>query len=190
MKKIILASNNKNKLREVKEILDPLGFDVVSQADAGADIEVDENGVTFEENAFLKADAVYKITKLPCIADDSGLEVDFLNGEPGVFSARYAEKGKECDKILSKLLGVPDNLRTARFVASICFIDANGDAHSVMGTVEGKIGYEKLGTNGFGYDPIFMYHDKSFAELSSYEKNFISHRGNALKQLVLLLKKV
>ncbi len=187
MKKIILATNNKNKLREVREMLEPIGFEVFSQMEVGADIEVDETGTTFEENAFLKAKAVFDLTGLPCIADDSGLEVDFLNGEPGVYSARYAPEEERCSKILSKLDGVPDEKRTARFVSSICFIDADGNSHTVRGTVEGKIGYEELGTNGFGYDPIFMYSCKSFAELSADEKNAVSHRSVALKKLTELL---
>lgn len=188
MKQIILATNNVNKLREVHEILEPIGFKIISQADAGVDIEVDETGATFEENAYLKAKAVFDITGLPCIADDSGLEVDFLNGEPGVYSARYAPKGQRCNTIISKLDGIPDEKRTARFVSCMCFIDANGKSYTVRGTVEGKIGYEKKGANGFGYDPIFMYGNKSFSELLPDEKNAVSHRSKALKKLLELLK--
>ena len=108
--RIILATNNKNKVREVGEILSPMGYEVISQSDAGIDIEVEENGTTFEENAFLKADAVHKLSGDICIADDSGLEVDYLNGEPGVYSARYAEPGHRCQKVLDKLEGVPEEI--------------------------------------------------------------------------------
>ena len=117
--KIILASNNKNKLREFREILEPLGYEVITQSEAGADIEAEETGTTFEENAYIKAIAAYDITHLPVIADDSGLEVDALGGEPGIYSARYAEEGKRCAKVLSKMEGVPDEKRTARFVCAI-----------------------------------------------------------------------
>ena len=181
--RIILATNNKNKVREVGEILSPMGYEVVSQSDAGIDIDVEENGTTFEENAFLKADAVHKLSGDICIADDSGLEVDYLNGEPGVYSARYAEPGHRCQKVLDKLEGVPDEKRTARFVCCICFIGRDGTSKTFRGTCEGRIGHEKRGTNGFGYDPIFMVGDKSFAEISAEEKNGMSHRGAALRML-------
>ncbi len=188
--KLILASNNKNKLREFKEILEPHGFEVVSQSEAGADIEVEETGTTFEENAYLKAKAIYDMFHLPVIADDSGLEVDALNGAPGIYSARYAEEGKRCARVLSELEGVPDEKRTARFKCCICYIDASGEKHVVTGVCEGKIGYEKLGTNGFGYDPIFMYGDKSFAEISAEEKNKVSHRSDALRKFEEVIKGV
>lgn len=181
--KLILASNNKNKLREFREILEPMGFEVISQSEAGADIEVEENGTTFEENAYLKCKAIYDMLKIPVISDDSGLEVDALDGAPGIYSARYAEEGKRCARVLRELENVPDEKRTARFVCCICYIDENGEKHIVRGTCEGKIGYEKIGTNGFGYDPIFMYGDKSFAELSAEEKNSVSHRSDALKKI-------
>lgn len=187
--KIILASNNKNKLREFREILEPAGFEVVSQSEAGADIEVEETGTTFEENAYLKAKAIYDMMKLPVIADDSGLEVDALNGAPGIYSARYAEEGKRCARVLSELEGVPDEKRTARFICCICYIDENGEKHVVKGACEGRIGYEKRGTNGFGYDPIFMYGDKSFAEISAEEKNRVSHRSEALRLFKELIEK-
>ncbi|MCI7767375.1 MAG: RdgB/HAM1 family non-canonical purine NTP pyrophosphatase [Oscillospiraceae bacterium] len=186
--KIILASNNKNKLREFREILEPAGFEVISQSEAGADIEVEETGTTFEENAYLKAKAIYEMMKLPVIADDSGLEVDALNGAPGIYSARYAEEGKRCARVLSELEGVPDEKRTARFICCICYIDETGGKHIVKGACEGKIGYEKRGTNGFGYDPIFMFGDKSFAEISAEEKNSVSHRSVALKKFEEVIK--
>jgi XTP/dITP diphosphohydrolase len=186
--KIILASNNKNKLREFREMLEPEGFEVVSQSEAGADIEVEETGTTFEENAYLKAKAIYDIFKIPVIADDSGLEVDALNGAPGIYSARYAEEGKRCARVLSELEGVPDDKRTARFKCCICYLDEKGEKQVVTGVCEGKIGYEKRGTNGFGYDPIFMYGDRSFAELSAEEKNKVSHRAAALAEFEKLIK--
>lgn len=186
--KLILASNNKNKLREFREILEPLGYEVISQSEAGVDIEAEENGTTFAENAYIKAKAIYDLMKLPVISDDSGLAVDALNGAPGIYSARYAEEGKRCARVLSELEGVPDEKRTARFICSICYIDENGGKHIAEGTCEGKIGYEKRGTNGFGYDPIFMFGDKSFAEISAEEKNKVSHRSNALKKFEEIIR--
>ncbi len=180
--KIILASNNKNKLREFSEILNPMGYEVITQAEAGADIEAEENGSTFEENSYIKAKAAYDLTKLPVIADDSGLEVDALNGEPGIYSARYAAPDRLCETVLEKMAGVPDEKRTARFVCVVCYINEKGESFTVRGTCEGKIGYEKKGTNGFGYDPIFMQGNKSFAELTADEKNSVSHRADALKK--------
>lgn len=181
--KIILASNNAGKLREFKSILEPYGCEVIPQSEAGVNEEAEENGSSFEENAYIKAELAHRLTGLPVIADDSGLEVDYLDGEPGIYSARYAEPGKRCDKILEKLNGVPDEKRTARFVCVICRIDERGEASYFRGECEGRIGYEKRGTNGFGYDPIFMCGEKSFAELSSEEKNHISHRAKALEKL-------
>lgn len=184
--KVILASNNKHKLDEIKKILTPLGYDVVSQAEAGVDIDVEETGTTFEENAALKAQAVYALTKTAVISDDSGLEVDYLNGAPGVYSHRYAGENAtdadRCAKLLSELNGVETAKRTARFVCVLCFIDDKGEKLVIRGTVEGIIGTEPKGENGFGYDPVFMYGDRSFAELSSEEKNTVSHRADALKK--------
>ena len=184
--KVILASNNKHKLDEIKKILTPLGYDVVSQAEAGVDIDVEETGTTFEENAALKAQAVYDLTGNAVISDDSGLEVDYLNGAPGVYSHRYAGENAtdadRCAKLLSELNGVETEKRTARFVCVLCFIDDKGEKLVIRGTVEGIIGTEPKGENGFGYDPVFMYGDRSFAELSSEEKNTVSHRADALKK--------
>lgn len=180
--KIILTSNNKNKLREFREILESAGFEVISQAQAGADIEAEENGETFEENARIKARAVYELLKMPVISDDSGLEVDALGGAPGVHSARYAEPGHRRERVLRELAGVPYEKRTARFVCVICYIDEKGNEHFARGECEGHIGFENRGENGFGYDPIFMYGDRSFAEISAEEKNRISHRAAALEK--------
>lgn len=183
MKKIILATNNENKLREFREILSPYGYEVISQKEAGADIEVEETGTTFEENAYLKAKAVSDKTGLAVIADDSGLEVDHLNGAPGVYSARYAEPGHRCERVLRELEGVADEKRTARFVCTIVYLDENGGRFTARGTCEGLIGHERRGTNGFGYDPIFYVGGRSLAEMTADEKNAISHRGNAIRIL-------
>ncbi len=183
--KLVLASNNKNKLREVKQLLEPLGFEILSQGDANVDVEPDENGKTFAENAAIKARAVYNICKMPVIADDSGLCVDYLNGDPGVFSARYAPENQLCDKLIAELDGVNTQNRSAHFACVICYIDKNAKEHFFEGKVFGTIGFEKKGTNGFGYDPVFVYKNgKTLAQMDSDEKNMISHRANALKALV------
>lgn len=186
--KIILATNNKNKLREIREILSPLGYEVITQSEAGINIEVEETGTTFAKNAYLKAKAIFDLTDNCCVlADDSGLMVDYLNGEPGVYSARYG--GLETNEerialVLKKLDGVEKDKRTARFVCAMCFIKADGEKIEVQGRCEGSIATDTIGQNGFGYDPIFMYGDKSFAEISSDEKNKVSHRAVALKMLL------
>jgi len=192
MSRIILASNNKGKIREISEILSPLGFEVVSMKDSGIDIDIEENGTTFRENAAIKARAIYDMTNTAVIADDSGLMVDFLDGAPGVYSARYCGEGATDEdrnnKLLSELSGVPDNKRTAAFMCVICYIDENGREQFAEGGCEGKIGYEPKGENGFGYDPIFMYGERSFAEILPEEKNQISHRANALRKLQEIMK--
>ena len=184
--KIILASNNKHKLEEIRKITAPLGYEVISQSEAGCNFDVEETGTTFEENAVLKAKAVYEKMKMPVISDDSGLEVDYLNGAPGVYSHRYAGENAtdadRCSKLLSELSGVEKEKRTARFVCVICFIDENGTETVIRGTCEGYIGTESRGENGFGYDPVFMCGDRSFAEISAEEKNSVSHRADALRK--------
>ncbi len=176
--KLILASNNKNKLREIREIFSPLGFEVLSQQEAGVSCDPEENGSTFEENAAVKARAVFEALpeKHYVIADDSGLCVDALGGAPGIFSARYADEGHRCERVLSEMKDVPDDKRGAKF-------KPDGSSESFRGECHGRIGYEKRGTNGFGYDPIFMYGEHSFAEISAEEKNSVSHRANALGEL-------
>ncbi len=186
--KIIMATDNEHKLREIREMMSGLGVIILSKSEAGADIAINETGTTFEENAYIKARAIYERTNTPCIADDSGLEVDHLEGKPGIFSARYAPENECCEKLLSELEGVPENERKARFVSSICYVNGKGNSFTVRGAVEGFIGYEKRGNNGFGYDPVFMYNDKSFAELSSDEKNSISHRFKALEQIYRIIE--
>lgn len=192
MNKIILASNNEHKLKEISAMLEPLGYTVLSQSQAGANLDVEETGTTFEENALIKARAYYEETGEAVISDDSGLEVDYLNKAPGVYSQRYAGEnatdGQRCNKLLKELESVPYEKRTARFVSVICYIDKNGREQIVRGECEGYIGFEPKGENGFGYDPIFMFGDRSFAEISADEKNSVSHRANALNKFVELLK--
>lgn len=183
--RVILASNNKNKIREMAQILEPFGMEVISQREAGADFVVEENGTTFRENAELKAAAVFETLNAPVIADDSGLMVDALNGAPGVYSHRYAGENatdkERCEKLLSELADVPEEKRTARFVCEICFIDEKGERHFFTGKCEGIIGTEEKGENGFGYDPVFYVGGVSLAEMTDDEKNSISHRGEALR---------
>jgi XTP/dITP diphosphohydrolase len=191
--KLVAATKNEHKLVEFRRILEPLGYEVCSQADLSVDIDVEETGKTFVENAALKARAIYRATGCPTISDDSGLEVDYLNGEPGVYSARYggpnATDRDKCELILQKLSGVPKEKRTARFVSAIVLILNENDERCFLGTCEGWIGEAMLGDNGFGYDPIFMVSDRdSFATLSGEQKDALSHRGNALKQLEENLK--
>ena len=187
IEKLVMATNNANKLREAREILAPLGIEVISQREAGADVEADENGESFEENAVIKAQTVYDIVGLPVIADDSGLCVDALGGRPGVHSARYAPKGEECDKLLEELKDVPEDERSARFECWLVFMDYEC-LDVVTGSCEGRISTEKRGDNGFGYDPVFLYGSRTLAEMSADEKNAISHRGAALRALYDLLK--
>lgn len=186
--KLVMATNNENKLREAREILSPLGIEVVSQREAGADCEPDENGATFAENAVIKARAVYDIVHLPVFADDSGLCVDALDGRPGVFSARYAPKGQECAKLLEEMKDVPDNMRRAYFECTIAYVDGRS-VETMSGECVGSIGFEEKGENGFGYDPVFLCGDKTLAEMSAEEKNKISHRGAALRRLHDFLEK-
>ena len=191
--KIIIATNNQGKVREFKAMLTPLGYEPVSLKDAGIVAEVVEDGETFEENAHKKARAIYELCGCPVIADDSGLQVDFLDGAPGIFSARYAGEDatdkERCLKILSELEGVDEGMRSARFMCALyCIIDEEKE-FSVTGTLEGFIGTEMRGENGFGYDPIFMVdEERSLAEMSAEEKNGISHRAAALKQLTDILR--
>ncbi len=181
---VLIASHNAHKIKEISRILLPLGYEVKTDTDLGIALdEVEETGETFMENAMLKARAGCKQSGYPCIADDSGLCVDALGGEPGVYSARYSGKGNDGNNalLLSKLEGVPAEKRTARFVCTICLTFPDGREITAEGKCEGYIGFEKRGNGGFGYDPLFMVGDISFAEMSDAEKDAISHRGNALK---------
>ena len=190
--KFIIATHNMKKQAEMQRILSPLGVEVLTAEMAGVTLtDVEETGATFEENAVLKAESGCRESGLPCIADDSGLSVDFLGGEPGVYSARYCGKHGDDEaniqKLLKKLEGVPEEKRAARFVSVVCVCFPDGRKLTVDGKCEGKIGFEKHGDNGFGYDPVFMVGKKSFAELSADEKDKISHRGNALRKLAQVL---
>ena len=188
---MILASNNAHKLDEFRAIFADMGIEIIPQSAAGCDFEVDETGETFEENAYLKAIAVTRATGQAAIADDSGLEVDALDGAPGVHSARYA--GEPCDdaannaKLLDALSDVADEARTARFVCQLVFLDESGNEVDARGTVEGRIAHEAHGENGFGYDPLFLPEvfgfERSLGEAKPEEKNAVSHRGNALREL-------
>lgn len=193
MMKLILASNNAHKLSEFRSLTEGLGIELVSQREAGCDFEVDETGTTFEENAYLKAAAVTAATGEIAVADDSGLAVDALNGEPGVYSARYGGEQVKSDKeryeyLLSKLAGV--NSRSARYVCSICCTLPTGEVLRARGECEGEIIDTPAGENGFGYDPVFrpLGHTKTMAELTPEEKNAISHRGKALREFMIVLK--
>ncbi len=191
--RLIAATHNKNKLREFKEILGPLGYEVVGEDEAGADIEVEETGTTFEENARLKAEAIHAATGAAVVADDSGLCVDALGGEPGVFSARYGgldTDGARVELLLKNLAGVSREKRTARFMCAIVFIGADGGLVASTGSVEGYITEAPEGENGFGYDPVFFSPElgKTFAMASAAEKNAVSHRGRALAGLAEALK--
>lgn len=191
MRKIIFATGNKNKMIEIREILKDLDAEILSMKEAGISIDIEENGATFEENSQIKAEAVAKeCPDAIVLADDSGLEIDYLNKEPGVYSARYMGEDTSYDiknqALLDRLEGVPKEKRTARFVCAICaVVPGCEEPFTVRGTIEGYIGWEPAGENGFGYDPIFYVPDLncSTAELSPEEKNARSHRGNALRAM-------
>ncbi len=185
MMKLVLASKNEKKLKEMNEILSGMGVEVCLQADAGVDVDVEETGTTFEENSLLKAKAVMEASGLPAIADDSGLCVDALNGAPGVYSARYGGEGLDDGGRYRLLLssmpaGQP---RTAKFVSVITCCFPNGDVLTARGECPGTIAFAPMGEGGFGYDPVFFLPKlkKTFAQLSPEEKNAISHRGLALR---------
>lgn len=194
MKNIIIATKNKGKVREFEAMLAPLGYQIQSLLDFPNSIDVEETGQTFEENAILKAEAISKEYQLMTIADDSGLEIDFLNGEPGVFSARYTGPEKDdqanIDKVLEKLENVEMGKRQARFVCALAISIPGKQTQTVIGTCEGYIAKERKGQGGFGYDPIFRIDKtgKTMAELSKEDKNKISHRADALRKIKELLK--
>lgn len=191
----ILATNNMKKLAEMQRILSPLGINVVTAKMLGIDLpEVEEDGTTFEENARIKAKSACDITNMPSIADDSGLCVDYLDGAPGIFSARFSgEHGndeKNNDLLLEKLKNVPMHDRTAYYVCAICCIFPDGKEITVRGECHGYIGFERDGNEGFGYDPLFLVDGRSFGTYNAQEKDKISHRGNALRMLCQELKKI
>ena len=189
MKKIIIATKNKGKAKDFEALFGPLGYEVLTLHDVADDMDVEETGTTFEENALLKATALANHLQTMVIADDSGLEIDALDGRPGIYSARYAgeEKSDEAniDKVLEELKDVKESERTARFVCAIAVASPTSEPFTVRGTCEGIIAQERKGTNGFGYDPIFFVpsENKMMAELTAEEKGAISHRGNAIKLL-------
>ena len=186
--KVVLASKNPHKLVEISKITEKFGFELVLQSQLGVDIDVEETGSTFEENSLLKAEAVMKATGLPALADDSGIAVDALNGVPGIYSARYGfdeslDDWGRLELLLKNTEHVPDGQRQAQFVCVISFITPEGQVIQARGEIHGELTREPAGKNGFGYDPIFYYPPlgKTTAELSSEEKNEVSHRANALK---------
>lgn len=183
----LAATNNAHKLQEMQRILNKMGHTVLSLQQAGIEVEVEETGKTFAQNAFLKASEVCKISGRATIADDSGLVVDALDGAPGVYSARYAGEGHNDaanrQKLLLALQGVPMEQRTGRFVSAIALVLPNGATLEVEGSCEGTIGTEEKGENGFGYDSLFYVGEKSFAQCSAEEKDAISHRALALQKL-------
>ena len=186
--KVVLASKNKHKLVEIKQITDKFDMELVLQSELGVDIDVEENGKSFEENSFIKAEAVMKATGLPALADDSGICVDALNGEPGIYSARYGfddtlDDWGRLELLLKNTEQVPDGQRQAQFVAVITMVTPEGQTIQARGEIHGELLRAPVGENGFGYDPIFYYPPmaKSTAEMSPEEKNQVSHRANALK---------
>lgn len=188
MKEFVIATNNKKKLAEIQRILAPLGIVPVTAAQKGIDLgDVEENGATFAENAYIKAKAAFDKCGLPVIADDSGLCVDALDGRPGIYSARYGGHDSPYDvkinMLLDELKDVPAPDRTAHFSCAVCCILKSGEVVAVEGRCEGEIATEPSGDGGFGYDPVFMVAGRSFATLSSEEKDRLSHRGNALRSL-------
>lgn len=189
MQKIIFATTNQNKMKEIREILADLPVELVSLKDEGICTDIVEDGQSFEENAVIKAEAIQKLTGAIVLADDSGLEIDYLNKEPGIYSARYMGEDTSYRvknaNLIQRLEGVPDEARTARFVCAVAAAFPDRETVVVRGTIEGRIGYEEAGVNGFGYDPIFYLPEYgcTTAELPPEEKNAISHRGKALQMI-------
>lgn len=193
--KVVLASKNKHKLEEISKITEKFDMELVLESELGVDIDVEETGSTFEENSYLKAEAVMKATGLPALADDSGIAVDALNGEPGIYSARYGfdesldDRGR-LNLLLKNTENVPDDKRQAKFVCVITLVTPQGQTIQARGEVHGMLLRAPAGENGFGYDPIFYYppFGKSLAQVSPEEKNRVSHRANALKAFYEKLK--
>lgn len=189
MRKIIFATGNPHKMTEIRQILSGLEAEILSMKEAGISVEVVEDGTTFEENAVIKARAVAEETDAIVLADDSGLEIDYLNGEPGIYSSRYMGEDTSYEvknqALLDRLSGVPGEKRTARFVCAIAAVFPDGETVVKRGTIEGYIGEKPAGKNGFGYDPIFYVdaYNCTTAEMSESQKNALSHRGNALRAI-------
>lgn len=194
MQRIIFATTNENKMKEIREILADFPVEILSLKEAGIQADIDENGSSFEENAAIKAEAIERITGAIVLADDSGLEIDYLNKEPGIYSARYMGEDTSYDiknqALLDRLDGVPDEKRTARFVCAIAVVLPDGGTEVVRGTMEGIIGHEIAGKNGFGYDPIFFLPEYgcTSAEVSPEKKNELSHRGEGLRKMRKILE--
>ena len=193
--KVVLASKNPHKLIEISKITEKFGIELVLQSELGVDIDVEETGKTFEENSYLKAEAVMKATGLPALADDSGIAVDALNGEPGIYSARYGfddtlDDWGRLQLLLKNTEHVPDGQRQAQFVCVITMVTPEGQVIQARGEIHGELTREARGENGFGYDPIFYYppFGKTTAELEPEEKHAVSHRGNALRVFYEKLK--
>lgn len=194
--RIIFATGNEGKMREIRMIMGDLGLEILSMKEAGIFAEIEENGSTFEENALLKANGIAALCQDIVLADDSGLEIDALHKEPGIYSARYM--GEETSyhvknaNLIQRLEGVADEARTARFVCAIAAVLPDGTELTTKAAMEGRIGYEERGENGFGYDPIFYLPDynKTTAELTAEEKNALSHRGKALRLMKEQLKEL
>lgn len=194
-KRIVFATGNENKMKEIKMILSDLGMEIVSMKEAGVNADIVEDGSTFEDNAMIKASEIAKYLPNDIIlADDSGLEIDYLNKEPGIYSARYMGEDTSYDiknkALLERMDGVPDEKRSARFVCAIAAVLPDGTKEVVRGTIEGRIGYEIAGENGFGYDPIFYVPECqcTTAQMDPEMKNRLSHRGNALRLMRKVLK--
>ncbi len=193
--KVVLASKNRHKLEEISQITEKFDMELVLQSELGVDIDVEETGTTFEENSFLKAEAVMKATGLPALADDSGIAVDALNGEPGIYSARYGfdptlDDWGRLQLLLKNTEQVPDGRRQAQFICVITLVTPEGQTIQARGEVHGELLRAPAGEGGFGYDPIFYYppFGKTLAEVSAGEKNQVSHRANALRVLYQKLK--
>ena len=192
--RIVFATGNADKVREIQMIMEDTGMEVITMKEAGISIDIEENGSTYEENALIKARAVARYTDDIVMADDSGLEIDYLNKEPGIHSARYLGEDTSYriknQNLIDRLSGVPDEERTARFVCAIAAVLPDGRELTTRATIEGRIDYEEKGQHGFGYDPIFYVPEfhKTTAELTEEEKNKVSHRGKALRLMKEELK--
>ena len=195
MKRIVFATGNENKMKEIRMILEDLGMEILSMKEAGVDVDIVEDGASFEENAEIKARAVARVlTNDIVLADDSGLEIDYLDKAPGIYSARCAGEDTSYDIknniLLDRMEGVPDEERTARFVCAVAAVFPNGTVDVVRETIEGRVAYEPAGDNGFGYDPIFYVPEYgcTTAQMSPEQKNELSHRGKALRSMRAILK--
>ncbi len=194
-RRIIFATGNKDKMKEIRQILADLGMEIISMKEAGVDIDIVEDGMSFEENAEIKARSVSRVlTNDIVLAEDSGLEIDYLDKAPGIYSARFAGEDTSYDIknriFLDRLEGVPDEERTARFVCAVAAVFPDGTSETVRETIEGRIAHEPAGENGFGYDPIFYVpeYECTTAEMSEEQKNELSHRGKALRSMKRILE--